>query len=496
LFSLFRKSPSTASPPQISLLQPLLDFPVDTINVPPQQFLKALKGLNTYATHLKSHFLARSQGGNSEDDLVLSDEDITHLTRLYQAYLKAVKITGVVIQDEQTPFIHGDPVRDSMPILLRGIFHLYTQLALIEDPIARSAADAATNFMPQYLLEPLLSDITNTHHCVSAPTPSSDSPFLSLFTRSKQIITSLQAANRPIAKSKVNAKSVISPASMDVTDEDAQEMMLLLEAFAAGCDGIASLPGPKLAKTKAQKEEEKRRPMRVAIEARMLRCDIAMNMANRDIKAIKARALKRQHAKVVEIESDDESEGEKEEEDRKPEIDVKPTILETEAVMKVEAQVEDNKPEGEKVKWEDIVAAALMECLESTRKLLQEKRASVLTSFLDREEWLGSEDTSSMRHKSLSPLVDGNDESDDDSDESSDSEEEVETYPCPLRSLLRLHDRYEEQRLAVWLSLPVSTRGSMGAYMRGLDIDEENNEENVGRKWDEVGLLLLLDHDR
>lgn len=284
---------------------------------------------------------------------------------------------------------------------------------------------------------------------------------------------------------------------MDVTDEDAQEMMVLLEAFAAGCDGIASLPGPKLAKTKAQKEEEKRRPMRVAIEARMLRCDIAMNMANRDIKAIKARALKRQHAKVVEIESDDESEGEKEEEDRKPEIDVKPTILETEAVMKVEAQVEDNKPEGEKVKWEDIVAAALMECLESTRKLLQEKRASVLTSFLDREEWLGSEGTSIMRHKSLSPLVDGSDESDDDSVDSSDSEEEVdETYPCPLRSLLRLHDRYEEQRLAVWLSLPVSTRGSMGAYMRGLEIDEENNEENVGRKWDEVGLLLLLDHDR
>ena len=79
------------------------------------------------------------------------------------------------------------------------------------------------------------------------------------------------------------------------------------------------------------------------------------------------------------------------------------------------------------------------------------------------------------------------DESDEDEDDSSENST-PDTYPCPLRSLFALHDRYEEQRLAVWTSLPTESRVGMGTYMRG-------EEGRVGEVWDGAGMILLLDYD-
>lgn len=70
--------------------------------------------------------------------------------------------------------------------------------------------------------------------------------------------------------------------------------------------------------------------------------------------------------------------------------------------------------------------------------------------------------------------------SEDDNDEA-----EGSYYRCPLRTLFALHDRYEEQRLAIWLTLPTSKRGKMTAFMRG------GKDGEIGRAWDGLGMNVM-----
>ena len=225
------------------------------------------------------------------------------------------------------------------------------------------------------------------------------------------------------------------------------------------------IPGPVKSKTKAQKEQDKRRPMRIGMEASMLRCDIAMSMANRDIKAIKARAK-------LAVSSDEEED--------------------------VDSLAVDDE---EAIKWERIAEEALIQVMELSKDLVENKRGGVLSDAVTRTDWLGDEETlyipaSPANSAKLAENKDcaesdeeTEDESDDEDDDNARDSDEVDTHPCPLRSVFRLHDRYEEQRLAVWLSLPAATRPGMGTYMRGDD-------GAVGEAWDGLGLWLQRSYDR
>jgi hypothetical protein len=54
--------------------------------------------------------------------------------------------------------------------------------------------------------------------------------------------------------------------------------------------------------------------------------------------------------------------------------------------------------------------------------------------------------------------------------------------------LFRLYDRFEEQRLAVWLARPADKREKMSVYMRG-------SGGRAGDAWDALGLVLLMQYD-
>jgi len=208
-------------------------------------------------------------------------------------------------------------------------------------------------------------------------------------------------------------------------------------------------------------------------------------MANHNIKDIRRRA-QAAHFRNVDQEDD---EGDKDEDDDNE----RTHAVETSGLHDVS------------VKWEEEAELLLIQALQKAKNLVEVRRGAVLTAHVEPSEWLSPE----MARGSFAstPSVDGSTstypddeqgERDQDTDvedgssgdETGEGEDDfAEVYPCPLRALFRLHDQYEEQRLAVWLTLPASTRLGMGTYMRG-------EQGAMGEAWDALGLLLLLDHDR
>lgn len=254
--------------------------------------------------------------------------------------------------------------------------------------------------------------------------------------------------------------------------------MALLELFAGEIEEVDKLDGAKVSKTKAQKEEDCRRPLRIAMEARVLRCDVGLSMATRDIKAIKGRAQK-----AIQDKEEDESDTEEDEGQDENGKDGKSMKSRNSSVEEEDA-----------LKWDEIGEEALVDCLQVAKALLEERRGGVLSDKVERQDWLGVE-PHATHHTSGSPKAgkkpsshSGSDTDLTDTETESEDDDTVDTYPCPLRGLFRLHDRYEEQRLAVWLSLAQDRRRGMGTYMRG-------EEGKVGEAWDGLGLLLLLDYD-
>jgi hypothetical protein len=235
----------------------------------------------------------------------------------------------------------------------------------------------------------------------------------------------------------------------------------LLNTYQIGISTVQALkvPGSKEAKTKAQKEEEKQRPLRLDIEVGLVKCDLALSMGTVGIKWIKRRAIR-----------DLKHKGEEEEEE--------------------EEEKEEDQEEG--AEWEAIAEEALVRCLETAKELMEEKRGAVLSDTIDQDDWVHDYDSAKpVTHKKALPDPDSDEDSEASSTSSSEDdadEDGQETYPCPLRTLFRLHDRYEEQRLAVWLGLPSDTRPGMGTYLRG-------GAGRVGEAWDGLGVLLLLDYD-
>jgi hypothetical protein len=209
--------------------------------------------------------------------------------------------------------------------------------------------------------------------------------------------------------------------------------------------------------------------------------------------------------------------------DSEEELDVKPDIRSSTA-QSPEADCDDGSGIGDgevraetSVVWDEMAEGTLDDLLEYARKSLDDRHSAVLTATPQRLDWLG---TTPITNPSNSPepksVVS---ECEDDSDFESESEPDSDLDPSsdqagatPLRTVFRLQDRYEELRLAVWLSLPPDSRGKMSAYMRGAPTQpqmlrikgpdmggakfKEMMNGRIGEAWDRLGMALLKKFDR
>lgn len=288
------------------------------------------------------------------------------------------------------------------------------------------------------------------------------------------------------------------------------------------------------------------RPLRLVLEAKVARCELVMTMGTCYMVEIRGRALKAheglggedfvkeqstgQQGRRDAEKEEDEEEGEREvdgldEEDGAEEVDdvkgrpgqvdretdVERNNDRTSAEEKQDQQREDEDGEADAVRWEELVEESLISLLISAKDLVDSKRQHILIDKLSQSDYLrdlqdeirstpsptssgpkSASDSQQAFQSDADTDADSDTNSDPDSYSQSDSESESQSSSdsvsdgslTPLQSLFRLQDRYEEQRLAVWLSLPTTTRGGMGRYIRG-----ENGR--VGEVWDGLGVNLV-----
>lgn len=357
------------------------------------------------------------------------------------------------------------------------------------------------------------------------PTADAHQHLVPLLTQTRDIISSLQHAARTSSLKATGTSSEAEAAKWEGMAEARLEWLRLfadhvrgldrLKVFAA-VDQTASISGKGKARgkkvTKAQlkmrEKENQERPMRIAIEADILRCDLALSMATEKIGEIKRRAKSALASRRL-VDGDCEQLKEEETERSQSPVSRKRRALTDESDQEtvvndpvwqpasIQQMRETSIDAQEGKRWEDEVEGAMLETLLKIKDLLEAGHSDVLVDKIEREDWLPSHDDHA---NDLSPArmtctdraeagETGSVSSSSDESEDSDTYEEDLSHPCPLRTLFRLHDRYEEQRLAVWMSLPAEARGKMTPYMRGVD-------GRVGTAWDAMGLRLLMEYDR
>jgi hypothetical protein len=319
-------------------------------------------------------------------------------------------------------------------------------------------------------------------------------------------------------------QSPATPPNDPVRDNEAYAMHLLdlLNLFGRHVDTYDILPGASprgekqtKAKVKAEAEAAKARPKRIALEAAIVACELATSLASADIAEVKARASRGVMTTVPELVPDNGSVTSSEADD--DEGDVKPDIRE---VNKSEDRAQSSRASNEAAidyptdvaEWDELAEGTLIRCLETALNLVENRHWSSLTQALNRSEWL-DETIPSEKAASLPPK-DSDVDSDTDSEDpesDADSDSPGDTGPTPLRAIFRLQDRYEELRLAVWLSLPPDSRGKMSAYMRGIptmnqvkatkesrmddEVFKDKIKGRIGEAWDRLGLALLKRFD-
>lgn len=452
---------------------------------------KVINGLATYAARVKERLGKHC----SPDDQLLIDT-------LGEGYLRGFHLLSGIGNDTS-----NTESRQAARECLNGL----TILARLvhgetEDKIKRSMCQAIFN--------------DSTHQY----------PYLMpIFQGSRELTTQLEQHHlpRPGHESGVS-KSLAISSSVDALGTQARHQLALLDALIVliTTSTYNSLPGngcvgkqTKIA-IKAQKLRDEDRPLRIIMEASIARCELATALASADISNVKLRSRdeSRETGIVYLADSDDEDTGVGSQ--AEDEIEVKPTV-EGEIASKAEivsdlGDSETNPCTGStnQVEWEEEAERTLESCLAHTCTMLKMLRPKVLTEPAQRHEWLGQGVSSS---EITSPAGLGFPESDSETDSESETEEDEYTIhdgtarPAPLRAIFRLQDRYEELRLAVWLSLPPDSRGKMSAYMRGIPtagqiakmkgdgVDETTIVERaggmIGKAWDELGLLLLKDFD-
>lgn len=336
-----------------------------------------------------------------------------------------------------------------------------------------------------------------------------------------------QVQEHHIQRAAKNGPAFAGTSQDPVKDNESLAIHLLdlLDIFGKHVESRDLLPAPSnadqkqtKAKMKAEAEENKARPKRLALEAHMVACELSTALANADIAEVKARA--RGHAEdVPDLISDDGSssggDGDDEAEDVKPKIETHLMIGISGKTLRSDSISDPNRSASRapEVRWDDRAEATLLQCFGIAASLVEERHMSVLTRAVHASDWLDQVDhvveSSSKASPSLSAHSDiGTDsEAEEDSDTDDEDSSSVDVGSTPLRTIFRLQDRYEELRLAVWLSLPPDSRGKMSAYMRGIPtmvqvmamkesgMEEEEFKDKIkgriGEAWDRFALALL-----
>lgn len=347
-----------------------------------------------------------------------------------------------------------------------------------------------------------------------------------LFDRPRRLTDEIQHHHIQRPGGKKALRDAAESAPVDPVKDRQQEAVYHLEIFsllAGYLTSMGSLPlstspdqSAKISKVrlKALENEASCRPLRIALESRLLRCELATALASVDVVNIKARAKGRSRSPTPELLSDDDnsSSAESDEEDVKP--DVKPRVVPSPAPARRSLEEKDDNEEG--VCWEEEAEDYLYDCLDYTHQLLDDRHSAVLIDAPLRTDWLGTADTPQALRPSTRRTSSESEESSNsglDSESGSDQDpSSSEVRATPLRALFRLQDRYEELRLAVWLSLPPDSRGRMSAYMRGAPTPtqilrikgpgmggakfKELINGRIGEAWDRLGIALLKKFDR
>ncbi|WWC99401.1 hypothetical protein V866_006304 [Kwoniella sp. B9012] len=471
--SLFRSSPTPSELPATTILDPLILI-ASTLPLEPllaqDHITKSLEGLKDFATQLKETI--HSQNLDIEDGSV-----VERIKKLLQAYLAGIYVLSRVLWDNTSDYDaqKNEDHKAALKQCIQGFFLLFPKVQTGDD-------------IHEHILGSIFPS-TQTRYYQLSP----------LLQHPRQLISSLQSQPaRPIAHSKFK-DAVESPIRSSFPDHVPESEILyvisLLDTFLQGIQGVEALSGPVVAKTKKEKEEDKRRPLRVEMEVRVMKCDLLMSMTTKRIGEVKSRAMSK-------IRSDVEEKGEEAEHKEDGNVsrqckDIKPTFSSEDS-----ENSHCTTGSSDDTRWEDLSEECLVECLVMAKKLIEEGRAEVLSNDIEAVDWLGQDgiiqpgkQEASRKSKSPSRDVTGESDSEDEDEFDLESESEISegsafgsTHPCPLRTIFRLHDRYEEQRLAVWLHLPSAKRGKMGWFMRGL-------EGRVGSSWDSFGLAAMVEYD-
>jgi len=309
---------------------------------------------------------------------------------------------------------------------------------------------------------------------------------------------------------------------------EAESLFDILNIFSRLIAGVESLPlshqldmptKTSKAKLKAIDDEAKRRPLRIGLEARITQCELATALASVDVVNIKIRARGKSRSPTPELLSDEGSSV-----DSDDEVDIKPDVRSQASKSLKELRADDDSKDdegenGDGVVWEEKAEGILYDLLEYSRQLIDDRHSSVLTDTPQRADWLGTS-LSSNDPRTPTPKTPGSASAEDEDTESeseSDSDSDLDPSSSqagstPLRAIFRLQDRYEELRLAVWLSLPPDSRGKMSAYMRGAPNPtqmlrvkgpnmgaakfKEMMNGRIGEAWDRLGMALLKKFDR
>lgn len=379
----------------------------------------------------------------------------------------------------------------------------------------------------------------------SAPSPD---PFLTpVFLQTRSLTSTLRHGQlkRPIhtsSKPGDTTNDIVRTIPEADSENQAIHHSFCLELFTnlvAAYDPLPARPPPvgkeTKAAAKAREDGDRDRPVRIVLEASIARCELATAMASTDISnaKVRSRGEDERELKIVETASVAENDSQASEAgseivinpDPEAEDDnqdeVKPIITPPQSPRDTPDEREEDSTSsvsGEptmQLKWEEQAELTLLSCLQQAYLAITARRSKVITESIMPSEWYPT---------SIPP-----DTVEAESDNSTDTESDLDSLasadddgngltihdplarPAPLRTIFRLQDRYEELRLAVWLSLPPDSRGKMSAYMRGIPTPGEirvmaesgmdlmelkvRKEGRIGKVWDDLGLALLKHFD-
>lgn len=486
--SLFRWRPSL---PSSAMLEPLLTMASNILQPEQQPTIKALIGLQTYTTQLRDAVRVRQ--------LDMGDKEVQgRLDELVKGYAAAGNVIARILWESD-----GDKGRirshDLHIALKQSIGSFFAVRSLLETSLATRH--------DTHILGSILPSIPPYHQSFLSP----------ILEHCRHIITSLETNPfRPLAHSKLS--NAAHQLSRDLTDTEVTCLLEYLQTINEGLSNIGeidSLNSTSLvgkvakAKEKHMKHENEHRPLRVRMEVMLLRCDLLLSMTNKRMSEVKARAARRmsgeesQGAAEEKVESEARNRSKSREKSRSKSIDNMRDMSDTSTNIvpfcAVTSTFSSSDTPSSFIEWEVLTEESLIDCFDFAASFTENDSIAVLTKSINLSDWLGATSpqlktgTKSKTQSHPCPLsTNMSDDEDFDLDSSTsfiseDDNDEAEGsyYRCPLRTLFALHDRYEEQRLAIWLTLPTSKRGKMTAFMRG----GKNGE--IGRAWDGLGMNVM-----